>query len=411
MKKALVLTLIIIILINNTFASISYAEGNTTYTEGTVDYGNTESLGTLESGMSGNNWDDLLQNGAATVTEQTDSSGGTNQRNQKTGFGSTILTGIIKLIVSVLSIIPTAINWIISIIVGTNTFTVGELLGNKYELFKIDFWNINTTGNSSNIVNPIRTSIITWYYTIRNIAVIGMVVILVYLGIRFSLILVSSDASSAKERARYKKLLISWLQGLALMFILHFIMIGIVMLSDIILNILVDISDSIQASSGSQGIEQQLVNNIWGKIWSKDNEHPFWEFIIYMMLIYYQLKFVIVYLFRSIKIYFYVVISPLVCMTYSLDKVQDGKSQAFDHWMKEFLGEVLIQPIQLIVYTIFILSTSQLIESSPILMVIFLASLSNLEKIIVKIILSGPPKFSKSAGDIKLTKPDSWAKT
>lgn len=409
MKRALALTLMIIILINSTFASRSYAD--THYTEGTVDYGNTESLGTLESGMSGNNWDDLMQNGSATVTEQTDSSGGTNQRNQKTGFGSTILKGLLKLLISVLALIPTAINWIISLVTGTNTFTIGELLGNKYELFKIDFWNANTTGDSSNIVNPIRTNVMTWYYSIRNIAVIGMVVILVYLGIRFALILVSSDASSAKERARYKKLLISWLQGLALMFVLHFIMVGIVMLSEMLLDILVSISNSIQTSLGGDGIEQELVNNVWARLWAADNNHPFWEFIIYMMLIYYQLKFVIVYLFRAIRIYFYIIISPLVCMTYSLDKVQDGKSQVFDHWLREFMGAVLIQPIQLIVYTIFILSTSALIADAPILMVIFLASLSNLEKIIIKIMLGGPPKFSKSAGDIKLTKPDSWAKT
>lgn len=409
MKKALSLILMIIILINSTFTSISYAD--THYTEGTVDYGNTESLGTLESGMSGNNWDDLMQNGAATVTEQTDSGGTTNQRNQKTGFGAKILTGVLKLLMSVLSLIPTAINWLISLVTGTDTFTIGELLGNQYELFKIDFWNANTTGDSSNIVNPIRTSVITWYYTIRNIAVIGMVVILVYLGIRLSLILISSDASSAKERARYKKLLISWLQGLALMFILHYIMIAIIMLSELLLNILVSISESIQNSMGSQAIEQQLVNNVWSTLWAADNDHPFWTFVIYMMLVYYQLKFVIVYMFRSIKIYFYVVVSPLVCLTYSIDKIGDGKSQAFDHWLREFMGDVLIQPIQLIVYTIFILSASQLISSAPILMVILLASLSNLEKIIIKIMLGGPPKFSKSAGDIKLTKPDSWAKT
>ena len=73
MKKALSLILIIIILINSTFSSLTYAD--THYTEGTVDYGNTESLGTLESGMSGNNWDDLMQNGSATVTQQTDSGG------------------------------------------------------------------------------------------------------------------------------------------------------------------------------------------------------------------------------------------------------------------------------------------------------------------------------------------------
>lgn len=409
MKKALSLILMIIIIINSTFTSFSYAD--THYTEGTVDYGNTESLGTLESGMSGNNWNDLMQNGSATVTEQTDSGGSTNQRNQKTGFGAKILTGVLKLLMSVLSIIPTAINWIISLVTGTETFTIGELLGNKYNLFKIDFWNANITGDSSDIVNPIRTSVITWYYTIRNVAVIGMVVILVYLGIRLTLILVSSDASSAKERARYKKLLISWLQGLALMFILHYIMIAIVMLSNYFLDILVNISDSIQTSMGSLGIEQQLVSNVWSTLWAPDTEHPFWTFVIYMMLIYYQLKFIIVYLFRSIKIYFYVVISPLVCLTYSIDKIGDGKSQAFDHWLKEFMGDVLIQPIQLIVYTIFILSASQLINDAPLLMVILLASLSNLEKIIVKIVLSGQPKFSKSASDIKLMKPDSWAKT
>ena len=408
MKKAVSLILILIILINSTFTSLSYASS---YTEGTVDYGNTESLGTLESGMSGNNWDDLMQNGSATVTEQTDSGGSTNQRNQKTGFGSKILTGALKLIMSVFSVIPTALNWIISLVTGTDTFTIGELLGNQYDLFRIDFWDASTTGDSSNIVNPIRTSVITWYYTIRNIAVIGMVVILVYLGLRLGLILVSSDASSAKERARYKKLLISWLQGLALLFILHYIMIAIVILSNYFLEILVNISSSIQTSMGSNGIEQQLVGNVWAELWAPDNDQPFWTFVIYMMLIYYQLKFVIVYLFRTIKVYFYVIISPLVCLTYSIDKIGDGKSQAFDHWLREFMGEILIQPIQLIVYTIFILSASQLINDAPLLMVVLLASLSNLEKIIVKIVLGGPPKFSKSASDIKLMKPDSWAKT
>lgn len=408
MKKALALTLTILILIYSIVPSFSYA---THYTEGTVDYGNTESLETLESGMSGNNWNDLMQNGAATVTEQTSSDGATNQKNQKTGFGATIFKGVLKLLTSVLVLIPNTINWLISLVIGTNTFTIGELLGNKYDLFNVDFWNTNSTGESSTIVNKIRTSVITWYYTIRNVAAIGMVVILVYLGIRFAMILVSSDTSSAKERARYKKLLFSWLEGLALMFVLHIIMIAIIMLSNILLEILVNISDSIQATMGSQAIEQKLVENVWKELWAQDNDHPFWEFVIYMMLVYYELKFFIMYLLRTIKIYFYVVISPLVCMTYSIDKIGDGKSQAFDHWMREFLGEVMIQPIQLVVYTIFILSASQLINNAPILMVILLASISNLEKIIIKIILGGPPKFSKSPSDIKLMQPDSWTKT
>lgn len=408
MKKAFALILTLLILVNYTFTSVSYAD--THYTTNTVDYGNTETLEELNKGVSGDNLDDLLQNGAASVTEQTDSNGATNQKNQKIGFGATILNGLLKILISVFIAIPKAASWILSMVVGTSTFTIGELLSNDYDLFGIKFWEIHTTGDNSNIINAIRQNVAIWYYSIRTIAVIGMVAILIYLGIRLAITLISSDASSAKERAKYKSLFINWLQGIALMFILHLIIIAVIWIVDIFLNVIVDITTTIQTNMGSQAIEAKLVEETWSSLWAKDNEHPFWTFIIYTMLIYYEIKFFLAYLFRTVRIYFYVVISPLVCMTYSLDKAGDGKSQAFDNWVREILGDIFIQPIQLIVYTIFILSASALISKAPILMVILLASISNIEKIITKIILGGKPQFSKGPKDFKITKPGEWMK-
>ena len=51
---------------------------------------------------------------------------------------------------------------------------------------------------------------------------------------------------------------------------------------------------------------------------------------------------------------FLTVIAPLVAMTYSLDKISDGKAQAFNMWLKEYIGNLLIQPVHLLLYMILI---------------------------------------------------------
>ena len=58
-----------------------------------------------------------------------------------------------------------------------------------------------------------------WYYTIRVIAIVGMMSVLVYVGIR---ILLSSTSS---QKAKYKQMLGDWLVGMILLFTMHYIMI------------------------------------------------------------------------------------------------------------------------------------------------------------------------------------------
>ena len=55
-----------------------------------------------------------------------------------------------------------------------------------------------------------------------------------------------------------------------------------------------------------------------------------------------------------LKICFLVVISPLVTLTYSIDKMGDGKAQAFNTWLKELIFGVLIQPFHCAIYMAFV---------------------------------------------------------
>ena len=90
---------------------------------------------------------------------------------------------------------------------------------------KIDFLNINffrTVTDESTTWAKIRNVIASWYKILRLIAIVALLSILIYIGIK---IIVSS---SSKDKAKYKERLISWFIAVALLFSLQYIMAFIV---------------------------------------------------------------------------------------------------------------------------------------------------------------------------------------
>ena len=76
--------------------------------------------------------------------------------------------------------------------------------------------------------------------------------------------------------------------------------------------------------------------------------------IIYIVLILYTVIFSFTYLRRVVYMAFLTIIAPLVAITYPIDKINDGKAQAFDMWLKEYIFNLLIQPLHLLLYIILI---------------------------------------------------------
>lgn len=103
--------------------------------------------------------------------------------------------------------------------------------------------------------------------------------------------------------------------------------------------------------------------------------------ILLLMLTYYTLKFCYIYGKRMLTVAFLIVVSPLVTITYAIDKAGDGQAQAFQTLMKEFLINVFIQPIHALLFLIFIFTAVFLADKAPLLAILFFAVLSRGEKI------------------------------
>ena len=72
--------------------------------------------------------------------------------------------------------------------------------------------------SKQDMASELQETIARWYVGIRNIVLVGMMIVLLYIGIRMMLSTIASD------KAKYKQLLQDWFVGLLLVFFIHYIM-------------------------------------------------------------------------------------------------------------------------------------------------------------------------------------------
>ena len=132
-----------------------------------------------------------------------------------------IFTLIIKLIIigigAILQLIMTGVYNGFESGSGTNLVTPEDIIfsgtSGHSEFLSVDFLD----GNSSGLAGTFRTSVAQWYYTLRLIAAGGLLIILIYVGIKMAL------STIAKDQARYKEMFMDWVSSVALLFMLHWI--------------------------------------------------------------------------------------------------------------------------------------------------------------------------------------------
>lgn len=260
------------------------------------------------------------------------------------------------------------------------------------------------------IVAHLRGVVSSWYVALRNLAVVGLLSVLIYLGIR--MIITSSNA----EKAKYKQSIVDWLVAMCLVFFLHYIMAFTLTMTEAITNMISN--DDINNNEVYVGIlssapEQKPDNNsnILTKeeaeeqnyISSINQEESFattlmgaariqceyqdggkkWGYLIlYVALTIYTIMFTFTYLKRLINMIFLTIIAPLVALTYPLDKAGDSKAQAFSFWIKEYIYNALIQPVHLLLYTVLVTSALSLAATNMLYAIVALAFILPAEKIL-----------------------------
>jgi len=241
--------------------------------------------------------------------------------------------------------------------------------------------------NERSITQALHSTIASWYVSLRNLAVVALMLVLVYVGIR---IVISSTAS---DKAKYKQMLIDWLIALCILFCLHYIMTFTTTIVNEITGAITGAQDSngnnvaVKVEGDSDGTVEfntDLMGLIRFKMQAPNVSGKILYLILYLAMVIYTFMFTFYYLKRVLTIAFLTLISPLVAMTYPIDKIRDGKAQAFDMWLKEYVFNALLQPFHLIIYSIFVGSAIDLAAKNPLFAIVALAFITPAEKILRK---------------------------
>lgn len=359
MKKKIAVLLITIILVMNFFSTIILAE--------TQDATAQEQQALQESdgdiiieGSNPDNFDTVWEKGTVTTFGEEENKNAIIDPGGKSNYTP------LRVIARVLLLIPQFANEILSLITsrGKKTYTIRDTLTNKYSMFNIKYLIEPGSGTTINSIDRIAQNISVWFVGIRNLSTVIIAIILVYIGIRLTL------ATIAEEKAQYKKMLMGWLEGIVLLFVLHYLIIIFIYISDWIVNWL---SDLMKDNQTTMQLEENMLQKISDNLFKTSSK---WGWVLYgtlyTLLTLSEIQIFVFYISRLLKIAYLIIISPLVCVTYSIDKIKDGKAQAFENWIKEFAISVLAQPLQLFIYVLLIDSTGEIIFKNMAFGVIFL---------------------------------------
>lgn len=275
---------------------------------------------------------------------------------------------------------------------------------------------ITEASRVESIATTLRGVISKWYFILRNLALLVLMLLLIYSGIRIVI------GSTAGEKAKYKERLQDWLVGMCLVFLMHYIMVFAVELNEKFINL-------IDSSNGNQGIykvihlsTQNQINEakkheqLEGYIYTgsqlgltnNSNQYLLWPTnlmggiriqqqlvnegtvnwigyaLCYVVLVVYTVSFTWTYLRRVLYMAFLTMIAPLVAMTYPLDKLTDGKAQAFNAWLKEYIFNLLIQPFHLLLYTVLVTSAFELVGQNSLYALVAIGFMTPAEKLLRK---------------------------
>lgn len=334
------------------------------------------------------------------------------------GILSSVVGSITGLIARLVNIIIIQVDVIMGVLTATTIttpsgseteffFTIDRAVFNRVNLFNANYFDVEdkydvgeATVDGSVINKKIKEGIVATYEVSKTLAISISLLVLIYIGIRMALSTVASD------QAKYKKMFMAWVESIIILFVTVYIMVAIAefgdLLTGIFYNMRTDIIESDPDFFGDGVFENKIRITTFLALFDFSGLIlTFWS-IIYWCLLFLELKFFWLYTKRLLMVGLLIVVSPLIIITYSIDKAGDGKAQVFSSWMKEYTVNILIQPLHALIYMVFVLTANALAYKSPLVAIALLLSIGSVERM-VKVVfdmkglttLRGVNKFMK----------------
>lgn len=199
------------------------------------------------------------------------------------------------------------------------------------------------------LLKELKKAVAGLYYTMRNLAVIILLCLLIYSGIKIIL-----SANSSQEKAKWKTYLYDWLKALALVMFVHVIMIGIFAISDTVV-------DGLSGALNDNGTIVSEIRQQFNRTSFFDVTSNWFYVIMYAYVTYITIVFLIAYFKRLIYVMVLVIIAPVVSSLYAFGKTS---KKIFNNWFREFTMGVFVQPFHMLIYSILLLLPLRLMNGS-----------------------------------------------
>ena len=263
-------------------------------------------------------------------------------------------------------------------------YTPEEIFSGKVDLLNIDF--ISGKDSYGNLIESegwkaIRKVVASWYKVLRLIAIVALLSVLIYTGIRMLI------SANSKDKAKYKEWILNWFIAVAILFSMHYIMSFTITLINQLSNLMQTNFSGIKVipSTDLSEFTTNLIGFVRFRMLENRATVKLGYLVMYVALVWYTLKFTFIYLKRVINMAFLTLIAPIVAATYPIDKLADGQAQGFQMWIKEYMFTALLQPLHLLLYYVLVGSAIQLAATNVLYGIVALKFISDAEKIFKKI--------------------------
>ena len=273
--------------------------------------------------------------------------------------------------------------WKIKNFVAKYLFTLDKLFFGDFKFLDINIFNINTSKESNSKGNEananLKKGIAVWTNATRGFAV-GISLILFIIGA--IMLMINSTRSNAKANslAATKNFLTDTVKGLLIAMLITVVLAIILVAHDVVMGIF-NLIRYKMLESGAQSAEIIIYKDVLSAKFLTGYGYSI-SFIAFLFMSAYHIKFFTIYINRLLTIGFLIVVSPVISVTYAIDKIGDGKSQVLSNFFKEFVDAVLVGLIYPILYIIYIYALAPITASSPLLSLFVITQFSRAEKTI-----------------------------
>ena len=273
--------------------------------------------------------------------------------------------------------------------------TIDSILFNEEPLVDVNFFDDSEAVQEIKEKNPkafiiqLRNGVRMWYYIIRNIAIMVMVVILMYVAIRM---LLNIYTSSAENKARYKEMMIAWVKALSTLVVMHITIYTVIAFNTDIINTIKDVAH----------IDDPRLQNLNIILLERALDIrlsiSFPATILYVLVTYLTVQYFFLYLKRFILVLILIISGPFIILKTAYESTGKSVSKAYSKWLYDLMINVMEQSLHALFYALFVKNLFEGAMTNLIGFLIFwfvLKSMLKITTIVLKLF-----KFNSKAGAI-----------